>query len=39
MDSEGEDRPKFFFGSAAQAQLVDPIEGDEHFENLPSLIE
>ena len=37
-NEEDEDKPKFFFGAAAQAQLVDPIKGDEHFEDLPSLV-
>ena len=26
-----EDKPTFFFGPFARAQLVDPIEGDGHF--------
>ena len=28
----GEDKPTFYFGAFARKQLVDPIEGDEHFD-------
>ena len=28
-----EEKPTFFFGAFARAQLVNPIEGDSHFEN------
>ena len=36
---EDEDEPTFFFGSFARAQLVAPIEGDSHFDDLASSIE
>ena len=35
---EGE-KPTFLFGSPARSQLVDPIEGDGHFENAARTIE
>ena len=33
------EQPTFFFGELARSQLVDPIVGDEHFENEASIIE
>ena len=36
---EDEDKPTFFFGAFARAQLVDPIEGDGHFDDLSASIE
>ena len=31
---DGEEKPTFFFGARARAQLVDPIVDDSHFDNL-----
>ena len=36
---EDQEKPTFFFGDRARAQLVDPIEGDSHFTDLPKMIE
>ena len=36
---EDEDKPTFFFGAFARARLVDPIEGDSHFDDLSASIE
>ena len=35
---EEEDKPTFFFGAFARAQLVAPIEGDSHFDDLAGTI-
>ena len=37
--SEDEDKPTFFFGVMARAQLVDPAASDGYFDDLPSSIE
>ena len=37
--AEDEDKPTFLFGALARAQLVEPIEGDNHFENVNSSLE
>ena len=34
LAGEDEDKPTFFFGASALAQLVDPIGGDGHFDDL-----
>ena len=37
--SEDDEKPTFLFGALARSQLVDPIEGDHHFENVNSSLE
>ena len=38
-DSEDDEKPTFLFGALARSQLVDPIEGDHHFESGKSSLE
>ena len=40
LADDSEDKPTFFFGAFARAQLVDPIDGDAHFEDIsPKIVE
>ena len=34
LAGDSKDKPTFFFGAFARAQLVDPIGGDDHFEDI-----